>query len=54
MCGSDADSGLGGMIDKSVQKYENNRHMLNADSDRGGGQIQIGFGGNKMIKCPEM
>ena len=43
-CGSDADSGLGGMIDKSVQKFENYRHMLNADSDRGRGQMQMGVG----------
>ena len=54
--GSDAHWGLGGIIDKSVQKFENYRHMLNADSDGGGGQIQMGAKGgwNKMIKCPEI
>ena len=40
-CGSEADGGLGGIIDKSVQKFENYRHMLNADSGGGGGQMQM-------------
>ena len=46
--GSDAHWGLGGIIDKSVQKFENYRHMLNADSDGGGGQIQMGAKGGRI------
>ena len=42
--GPDVDAGGGGGL-KNIKEFRNHRHVLNADSDGGGDQMQKGVGG---------